>query len=139
MLSIFHRYHRWKLALAFAVPPRWCFGYLGDTRQLTRGQRQSHGLMHPVHLKQLVRWEIPCARSPLGERKELVFWIDGGLLRQLDEGQFVGLLQVGEEGVLAACRREQLFLASALRLDEELAVQVAQTKTVFVSRTESGS
>ncbi len=124
MLFIFHRYHRWKLQLAFAGEASWCFGTLGSTREVSRGHRQSHGLMYPVYLRQCERWYVSGLGGSPESVGELLFWVDGSVLVRLVEGERVGFLQVGQEAVVVAWRAGQLLVSSPLRLEPEWAQQV---------------
>ncbi len=140
-LFIFNRYHRWKLRLVFSSPVRWYWGRLSDgSDRLSRGHRQSHGLMYPIEV--LVVGETTFAARDLADDRlsphlevngeapspdaggaleleangegvpallkvnelpprVLNFWIDGSVLAELGQDHELGLLQIGEESVLA--------------------------------------
>lgn len=140
MMFIFHRYHRWKLRVAYERVPVWHFGQLGPPRELSRGHRQSHGLMHPVELTVDARYvlsplNVTAAEAPERvPRCKCVFWVDGELLVEFEEGQYVGVLQVGEESVLAASAGECVIIARGWFIPPQLETRVRRARAPSLGR-----
>ncbi len=133
MMWVFHRYQRYKLLQAFAAAPEFQLGVIGEPREVSRGHRQSHGLMFPVELKvthraQLVGGcvEVTSEGLPKSGERIGVCWIDGAIVECFEAGDVIGVVQLPGQGVTIASKGTDVYVAAALSLPEALQAQVVR-------------